>query len=243
MNKEFGLQLYSLRDAAAKDFIGTLEKVAAIGYQQIEFAGYFGLSGKEMKAQLDRLGLKAVSTHVGLQRMQEAFAEEVAFNHTVGNNYMICPWSKMESKEDVLKIADELNKQAEKFAEEGIIFGYHNHAHEFKKTPEGESYMDILIANTSPLVKLEPDVYWVSYAGVDAVKFIRKNADRVELLHLKELSAEHTNVEIGTGILDFKAILAAGEAVGAAYAIVEQEQYTVDPFESVEIGLQNLKKL
>lgn len=243
MSREYALQLFSLREAAKTDFVGMLEKVSQIGYRKVEFAGYFGLSGKEMKEQLSRLHLQAISTHVGLQRLEEAYEEEVSFNLAVGNTCLICPWSKMESEADVLRTAEALNKYAERLKAEGITFGYHNHAFEFNKTPQGERYMDILIQNTSSLVKLEPDVYWIAYAGLDPVEFIRQHSDRIELLHLKELSSAHTNVEIGTGILDFRAILAAGDAAGAKHAIVEQEQYTVEPFQSVKICLENLNKL
>jgi len=243
MIDNIGLQLYSLRDAAQKDYVKMLEDVAAIGYKYIEFAGYGGLSSKEMKAHLDRLGLRAVGAHIGIDRLTNAFSEEVEFNKTVGNDFIICPYYGMKTKEDALTAAKDFNAMADKCAIEGMTFGYHNHAFEFEKTEDGEYLMEVLIANTSPLVKLELDVYWVEFAGLNAVSFIKKHADRIELLHLKELSAERTNVEIGTGILDFKAIIAAGKAAGVSFNIVEQEQYTVEPLESVKICFDNLQKL
>lgn len=240
-----GIQLYSLKDETEKDFIGVLEKVAKIGYQGVEFAGYGDIEATDIKQHLERLGLKAVSAHVPLERLENHLQEEIDYAKVLGMNYMVCPWAKFEGIEDVDKLANTLNKVGKACKEAGITFLYHNHDHEFVKI-DGEYILDLIYAKTNPdYVKAEFDLCWVSRGGVDEVAYVENYSGRCPILHAKDYvtSPEFRQVEVGTGLVDFEGIEKIATSVGVEWFIVEQEEYTIDPFESVKISLENLKEL
>ena len=232
---DLSIQLYSLR--SDKDFEGSFEKLAKIGYTGVEFAGYHNLDAQEMKKLLDNNGLKAVGTHIGVDKMLNEPEKEIEYNLAVGNKNLIVPYCPIKSKDDTLKLAEDFNKFGEICKKYGAVFGYHNHAHEFA-LDNGEYLFDILMDNTSPdLVKAEIDVFWVAYAGLDVLETLKKYKSRLPLIHLKELENMETraNVSLGKGIIDFKAIK---EQYSDATFIVEQEQIEegVDIWESIKIG-------
>lgn len=241
---EIGLQLYSLRDETAKDFRGTVAKVAEMGYSGVEFAGYGGLKPNEMAQLLKDNGLKAYSTHFGsIVKTEEEWDFEIEMALATGYKYLICPGHKVETRDDALGLAELLNKAADRLRPHGLSIGYHNHHREFV-VKDGEILMETVLKNTMPEVVMQFDVYWVAYAGYDPLRYIRKYAGRQPLMHLKELGPDRKeNVECGTGILDFEAIINAGKAVGTQHFIVEQEGYTLPPLESCKVSLDNLKQL
>ena len=237
-----GLQLYSLRDAMAEDFTGTIERVARMGYAGVEFAGYGGLAPRALRQLLDDNGLACYGTHFGrLPKTDAELDEQIEMNLALGNPYLVCPWQDMATHDDALRFADVMNETAAKLRPHGLRLGYHNHAHEFK-VDRGETLMDTLLKNTEPDVFAEFDVFWVAYAGYDPLTFIRRYAGRQPLMHLKELGPDRkANVEIGAGVLDFEAIVRLGQQIGTEHFIVEQEEYTCDPLESCEISLKSLR--
>lgn len=238
-----GLQLYSLRDEMKSDYRGTVEKVAKMGYRAVEFAGYGGLSPADMKALLDDNGLEAFGAHVGLAGLENDMDSHIEMNTRVGNRFVICPYADIKTREDTLRLAEALNKCNEKLRAAGLSLGYHNHAHEFVK--DGDDYLlDILFANVDKTVFAEIDVFWVAYAGVDPLAYIAKYPGRQPLMHLKELAADgKANVEIGSGVIDFSALIKAGKELGTTRFVVEQEEYTVPPLESCKASLDALLKL
>ena len=133
MSTHIGLQLWSVKDEMEKDFKGTLKKVAEIGYDGVEFAGYGGLSSVELKALLESLKLKACGSHVSLTELTDNIDAVILYSLEIGNKYIICPYAEVNSKEDVLELAAKLNVIGQKCKDSGLIFGYHNHAHEFKE--------------------------------------------------------------------------------------------------------------
>ena len=241
--KNIGLQLYSLRDETPKDFRGTVEKVAKMGYKGVEFAGYGGLKPSELAQLLRDNGLEVYGTHFGaLPKTPAELDAEIEMNLAIGNKYLVCPWQDMKTHDDALRFADVMNETAAKLAPHGLRLGYHNHAHEFV-VDGGEILMETLLTN-APDVFAEFDVFWVAYAGYDPVRFIRKYAGRQPLMHLKELGPDRkANVECGTGVLDFASIITAGLAAGTEHFIVEQEEYTLPPLASCEVSLKNLLAL
>ena len=241
--QNIGLQLYSLRDETPKDFCGTVEKVAKMGYKGVEFAGYGGLKPAELAQLLRDNGLEAYGTHFGaLPKTPAELDAEIEMNLAIGNKYLVCPWQDMKTHDDALRFAEVMNETAAKLAPHGLRLGYHNHAHEFV-VDGGEILMETLLTN-APDVFAEFDVFWVAYAGYDPVRFIRKYAGRQPLMHLKELGPDRkANVECGTGVLDFASIITAGLAAGTEHFIVEQEEYTLPPLASCEVSLRNLLAL
>lgn len=242
--KNVGLQLYSLRDEMAKDFCGTVEKVARMGYKGVEFAGYGGLKPAEMAKLLKDNGLEAYSTHCGsLPKTDAELEAEIEMALGVGYKYLVCPGHPMKTHDDALRFAEILNDTYAKLKPHGLKLGYHNHAHEFV-VDGGEILMETVLKNTDPEIFAEFDVFWVAYAGYDPVRFIKKYAGRQPLMHLKELGPDRkANVECGAGILDFEAIIKAGIEAGTRHFIIEQEEYTLDPLASCEVSVRNILAL
>lgn len=246
MSLPIGLQLWSIKDETERDFKGALKKVAEIGYKGVEFAGYGGLNSSELKAILEELGLLACGSHVKLEELTENIDAVIKYNLEIGNKYIICPWSKPSSRDDILNIAAKLNKIGLKCKAKGLILGYHNHNHEFQQF-DGEYGLDILLGETeAELVKAEIDTYWVEYAGLDAAQYIKKHAGRCELIHIKDMQMigeVKESTEIGNGIIDFSKIIYEAEKQGATWLIVEQEYFVRPSIESVKICYENLSKL
>ena len=239
--KEVGLQLYSLHEYTEKDFCGTVEKVAQMGYKGVEFAGYGGLKPEQVVKLLKDTGLTAYGSHIGgLPKTDAELDAEIEMNLAVGSKYLICPWQDMETRDDALRFAEVMNRTADRLRPHGLRLGYHNHDFEFR-VDQGEILLDTVLQNVAEDVFVEFDVFWVAYAGHDPLRFIKKYAGRQPLMHLKELAADRkANVEIGAGILDFDAIIRAGMDAGVERFIIEQEEYTLPQLESCERSLKNL---
>ena len=243
------LQLYTVRDLTAKDFAGTVKKVAEIGYKYVELAGYGNLKdAKAVRKALDDAGLKACSAHYALDLLEKKIEQVKDDAETLGIDTVVCPFLPEDRRRDAkgyeatAKVLEAAGNQLHPF---GIILAYHNHNFEFQKFGN-KTGLDILFENTSPhLVCAEIDVYWVKHAGSDPVEQINKLGERVRLLHLKDLAGSDKRfAPIGTGTLDFKAILAAAEKSGVRFGIVEQDRtYDASPLDAAKTSLENLKKL
>jgi len=245
MKLPVAVQLYSVRDETEKDFAGTLKKVAEIGYKGVEFAGFGNLPATEMKAILDELGLKAVGSHTSINLLTEKLDEVIEYNITIGNKYIVCPWYKLESKEDILKASQLFNDIGKKIRAAGLRFLYHNHNFEFKKY-DGKYGLDILFEGIEDnVMEAEFDTGWIMYAGENPAAYIKKYSGKCPLVHVKDFastqSPEYT--EVGNGLLDVKAVAAAAEENGAEWLIVEQDQCKGSSLESIRISLENLKKM
>ncbi len=240
--------MYTLRDDMAKDFVGTLRKVAEIGYPGVQLSGNFGgLSGPEIKKVLADLNLKIAATHVGLEALEQDIKKVIDFNLGMGNVRVAIgalPGNYRHDKEGYLAAAKILNKVGKELKENGIELGYHNHSFEFTKF-DGQYAYDILFEATDPeFLKAEIDTYWVQHGGADPAEYIRKYAGRTTLLHLKDMAPgpERHFAEVGEGILDWDAIFAAASESACAWYLVEQDTCQRPPIESVRISFENLKK-
>jgi sugar phosphate isomerase/epimerase len=242
------LQLYTVRDQAAQDFTGTLEKVAGIGYDGVEIAGVTGgLSASDLKKLLDDLGLKVAGNHTGIDQLEGDLNSVVDFNKTIGNHYVVVPYlgdDRRQGAEGWSRTAATMNRLGSQLKEAGLQLCYHNHSFEFQKF-DGQTGMEIFYGASDPnLVQAEVDVYWVQHGGEDPVAFLRRYAGRTPLIHLKDMSNDEKRffAEVGTGILDFTAIVQAAEEGGAEWLIVEQDVCPGDPMESARISFQNIKE-
>jgi sugar phosphate isomerase/epimerase len=244
------LQLYSVRDMTARDFAGTMKKVAEIGYKLVETAGYGNLkTAKEARKALDDAGLKAVSGHFSIDMLEKQIEQVVEDAQTLGLEMVVCPFLPEERRKDAAgyeAVAKSLEKAGLTLHQYGPVLAYHNHSFEFQKSG-GKYGMDILLDNTQPhLVAAEIDVYWVKHAGVDPVEYLNKLGDRVRALHLKDMlpGEEKRFAPVGTGIIDFKAVLAAAEKNGVRYGIVEQDRtYDKATLDAIRTSFENLKKM
>ena len=238
--KDFSLQLYSLREVPT--LRQRMEIAAQAGYTGVEFAGYDGIAGPEMRRLLASLGLRGTGSHIAYDALRDDLDGCVRYCLEAGITSAACPGCEMNDRDQALAQAEFLEACAERFGAEGIPFAYHNHADEFADAGNGETLFDVLLHNTSKL-GAELDVFWAAYAGVDPLAFIQTYAGRVPLLHFKEFGAENANVELGRGCLDFAALARAGLAQGTRELIVEQEQYTMPPEESIRVDAAYMQAL
>jgi sugar phosphate isomerase/epimerase len=241
MNKlQVALELYTVRDETSRDFAGTLRRVAQIGYTGVEFAGYGNLTSQEMSALLAETGLYPVSTHVGLDALQDTQLDaSIRYSLDIGCPSIILPWLSNEwrTREGLQALAPRLNAIGQRCQEYGITFGYHNHDFEFTRV-NGNYLFEYLLQATNPsLVKIELDVYWAAYAGVDPVEFLQTHADRIALIHLKDMAADRSMTEVGKGILDMRRICEFAQARGL-WGIVEHDHPQIPSLESARISLE-----
>ena len=242
MSLPIALQLYTLREETEKDFIGTLEKVAEMGYVGVEFAGFGDISADVMRSELERLGLKAAGSHTAKDSLIYDLNDVIEYNQKIGNKFVVCPYDRYGSMDDLAAAAELYNNVGSKLKKNGIQFCYHNHSHEFERFG-GKYALDILYSLTDPdLLKAEIDTYWVSYANVDPVGYLKKFPGRCPLVHLKDMGTDRGMTEIGEGMIDIKGLIKVSGEVGASWLIVEQDLCKRSPLESVKISIDNLKK-
>jgi sugar phosphate isomerase/epimerase len=246
----FGIQLWTVKEDMAKDARGTLKKLAADGYRQIEsFEGkegmFWGLGHKGFKSYMDEVGSKIISSHCDYTKDFERKAAEAA---EIGMKYLICPYKgPQKSIDDFKRFADEFNKAGETCKKNGIRFAYHNHDYSFKPI-NGEVPQDVMMRNTDKnLVDFQMDIYWVVAAGEDPQAWFSKYPGRFRLCHVKDLGKTakgHESVQLGKGTIDFPTILKAGKEKGLQYYIVEQEAFTgTNPLESAAADAGYMKAL
>jgi sugar phosphate isomerase/epimerase len=242
-----GLELYSVRDALAKDPEGTVRAVAQMGYQAVEFyAPYFEWSdaqAKQMRKVMDDLGIRCYSTHnndeyFGAKNIDRARD----LNMILGSKYMVLAWSDPKADMDSWKaLADQLNAASEKLQPSGLTTGYHNHQAEWKAIG-GQRPMDILAKNTRPAVMLQLDVGTCIEGGGDPVAWIRGNPGRIRSIHCKDWSRDPAvgyKVLFGEGVADWKGIFQAAEnGGGVEFYLVEQEGSRYPELETARRCLQ-----
>ncbi len=257
--KYIGLQLYTVRDAMAKDVAGTLAKVAQIGYNSVE-AGYgdgkfYGLDGKAFGALLKQNNLVMPSCHYQLGEAS-ADAKGTILNGwdkavddaaAVGLKYMVCAWlapTERGSLDHYKKLAEDFNKAGETCKKAGIQFCYHNHDFEFIQEDGKYPYETLLDNSDKNLVKMEIDLYWLTKANQDPIALIDKHPGRFPLWHVKDMDkTEKRNfTEVGNGIIDFKKIFTKSDKAGLKYFFVEQDICPGSPFDSITQSITYIKK-
>jgi sugar phosphate isomerase/epimerase len=264
-----GLQLYTVRELASKDFEGTLRKVAAIGYQEVELYSLFDRKPKGVRKALDDAGLKCVSAHFGVPALREGLDARIDEAKELGLSFMICPFpgvadaSRMKAGgpsfvesmtlDDWKWNADLFNKVGERVKKAGMRFGYHNHHIEFRDFG-GVTAFDELLRRTEPgLVTIELDCGWVKVAGRDPAEFIAKHEDRVGLLHVKDIKAGADPstrfgppvpfAEVGRGSIDWPKVFQAAKKADVKRYYVEQDTTERPPLEAIKISRDYLHDL
>jgi len=214
MTPPIALQLYTLREEMAQDFEGVLRQVAELGYVGVELAGTGGRSAAEVRALLDKYGLKASSAHVPLEVLESDLNKAIEEAKTIGYSIIAVPFlmpNRRGDRDGYLKLAALLDSIGAELKKHGLQLAYHNHDFEFVQF-DGEYALDLIYANTDPEnLKVELDVYWVQYAGVDPVAYVRKYADRAPLIHLKDMTNDEERffAEVGEGTVDIDGVIAA----------------------------------
>lgn len=245
---KIGLQLYTVRKELEQNFAATLEKIAAIGFKEVEFAGYFNNEPRRVKVVLDKNSLTAPSAHISLKDIHENFNKTIEAAQVIGHKYLICgnlPAEERKSLDNYKKVAALFNSAGETCRKNGMQFGYHNHDFEFQPI-DGKIPYDILLAETDKnLVKMELDLYWMAKAGQNSLEYFRKYPQRFSLLHVKDMdnTPKRDFTEVGRGVINFKEILAQAKKAGVKHYFVEQDRTSGSPFESIKISYEFLHKL
>jgi len=248
-----GLQLYSVRDLLPKDFDGTLHKVAAAGYNDVEAAGYYDRTAAQFKQSMDQAGLRCISTHHPMSVLSPRLDELIEYGHNLGLSYIVCPSpTRRDPKakgelnlDDWRWVAGELNRIGEKVKAAGMTFGYHNHGPEFGKE-NGTVFYDELLRLTDPkLVVFEMDCGWVYAAGRNPIDYLSKFPDRFPLIHVKDMekgsNGEMHSVVLGHGGMDYAPIIRAD--TGLKHYFVEQEDFDRDIIEALRLDAEYMRKL
>src|SRR4051794_4143330 len=244
---QISLQLYTVREETVRARPATLRKISEIGYPAVEFAGYGGLPPQDLKPVLEDLGLQASGVHVPLGSWETPPEAVLADMHALNCAHAILPSVPPQRRTDeasVARLAEDLNRWGELCLREGVTFSYHTHDFEF--APLGGSTMwDVLVRETDPeLVGLELDLYWIKYAGTDPETVLRDVANRVSLVHLKDMAPDNTrsDLPVGEGTLPWNTLLEAANAAGVEWFIAEQDNPS-DALEDVTSSLQHLHSL
>jgi sugar phosphate isomerase/epimerase len=261
-----GVQLYTVREAMKTDFEGTIAKVAAIGYKEVEFAGYFNHAAKDVRAVLDKSSLASPSCHVAYDVVEKKWPETLEAANIIGHRYIICPWidEKQRVEPGGWKRAAELfNRAGEAGQKAGIQFGYHNHSFEFDPADSlgGKLPYDFLLAETDPkLVIMEMDLCWISVAGKDPLAYFEKYPGRFPLVHVKDWVKDASSssgyqgalgqsvkyggrmADVGQGSIDWKDLFAHSSKAGIKHYFVEND----DPksaFDDIKVSYNYLHNL
>lgn len=242
-----GLQLYTVRSLMTKDMPGTIAVVAAAGYREVEFAGYFGRTPAEVRRLLDANGLTAPSTHVGLTDVRERFGATTDAAQTIGIRYLTVASLDMrtiKTADDWRRMADVFNDAGRRAKAAGLRFAYHNHSVEFMPV-DGVVPMDLLVGGTDPsLVAFELDLFWAIKAGQDPRAYFEKHPGRFEMVHVKDATAAPASemTDVGSGVVDWTRIFAAHTTAGIRHYFVEHDSPT-DPLGSIRRSAAFLKTL
>lgn len=253
-----GLQLYTLRESFKTNVPGTLDRVKALGFTEIEGGGDYGLGIEKFNALLQERGLKMVSAGFGYDAMKKDIAAAVRRAQSFGVKFAMCAWIPHGpsgfTETDVRRAAADFNQWGAAFKAAGITFAYHPHGYEFRPLKEGDerTHFDLLVAETKPeFVSFEMDVFWVTHPGQDPVKLLAKYPNRWTLMHLKDLrrgapTGIHTghappsdDVPLGTGQVNWPAVLKQAAAVGVKHYFIEDE--SAAPLDALPVSVKYLQ--
>ncbi len=229
-DRAWGIQLYTVRDLCREDLEGTLAALAEMGYREVEFENYHGHSAAAVRAMLDRHGLSAPSSHVDLEALTTGLDQAITDARTAGHHYLVLRWipESQRTPEGLKAIADQLNRAGARLASAGLAVAYHNHYFEFAPLPIGAGALtayDLLLERTDPaLVFMQLDLFWIRKGGQDALRYLASYPGRFRMVHVKEMAADGSMVDLGRGAMDWPALLSASVGAGVGHFFVEHDQ-------------------
>jgi sugar phosphate isomerase/epimerase len=249
-----GLELYSVRGELARDLPNTLKMVAKMGYEVVEFySPYFKWMppyAKEVRSQMDDLGLRCYSTHNGFESFASAenMARAVELNQILGTRYVVLASAPGSTSglEGWKKLCEQLTAAVEQLKPHGLSAGYHNHQAEWVKLEGGQRILEVIAANTPKEFALQLDVGTCEEAGADPVAWVKANPGRIKMMHLKDWAPGEKGYRVlfGEGVTPWKELLAAAESVGGAeYFLIEQEGSRFSEFETAKRCLDTWKSM
>ena len=241
------IQMYTLRNEAATDYPGTLEKVAKMGYKAVQVSGVHSYAAEQIGKVMRDLGLGSAGTHIGFDVMKKDFNAAVELAKALDTKYAIVPSAPKEARESAetwKRFAQEMNEIAAKMKEKGLVLGYHNHSFEFQQYGDKTGY-DILFENVVKDVQPEIDTYWVKHGGGDPVAYLKRFKGRIDVVHFKDMGKgeEKPMVPVGDGILDWTRIIKECRQGGAKWLCIEQDNCApLEPLQAAKKSLENCRK-
>lgn len=265
-----GLQLYSVREQLPRDYAGTLKQIAALGYREVEAAGFFNHSPAQVLQAMHGAGLKCVSAHYSFHDLQQQFDAILAFGKAMGLSYIICSFPGIKNParlkdtsfrtqvlsftpEDWRWNAEQFNQMGAKVKAAGMQFGYHNHTMEFHEQAGIVPYEELMRLTDPATVTMEMDCGWVIVGGGNPIEYLRRYPTRISMLHVKDF--KRTNhpasvvdpppaAELGQGIIDYGPIFkAAAKAGHIRHYFVEQEAFDMPPMQALKIDAEYMRHL
>jgi sugar phosphate isomerase/epimerase len=236
-----GLQLYTVRRDMARDFEGTLARVAEIGYTEVEFAGYFNHTPQQVRRALQEVGLKSPAAHISLELLGETWEETLGNAITIGHQSLVVADIPRERRtlDGLIRVAALLDRAGEVAQRAGLRLGYHNHEFEFAPV-DGVVPYDLLLDRTDPSrVQFEMDLYWIARGKGDPLAYFAKSPGRFPMVHVKDMdgSPQRGQTEVGSGVLDFRGIFAHAAQAGIRHYFVEHDN-PASPFDSIQKSYQ-----
>jgi sugar phosphate isomerase/epimerase len=261
-----GVQLYSVRDLLPKDYEGTLKQLGAIGYREVEAAGFFDRTPRQVKRAMDHAGLHCVSAHYPMTQLNPKLDEIIQFCKDLGLNYIVCaaptlkdpsrvkdPGSRVARESMTLDDwrwnAEQFNRIGDRVHAAGMRFAYHNHTPEFR-SENGVMFYDELLRTTDPSkVTMELDCGWAIVAGQNPVDLLRRYPSRISMLHVKDFKITATtnpsnappSTELGRGTIDYRPIFEAAKQAHIEHAFVEQEEFDMPPMEALKVDADYMR--
>ena len=249
-------QLYSAREEAEKDLGNVLRQLAALGYDGVEFAGFYGHSAQDVRALLDETGLEAVSSHVPFQAIEEDMFSVIATHLAVGCKWIAVPYlldAERPGNPGFARVIAVIHRFARLCREADITLLYHNHDFEFA-TVSGTYALDFLYeAVPANLLETEIDTCWVKYSGLDPADYVKKYAGRCPIVHMKDYACDEPTAPcqplpasfrfrpVGMGSQNVPAVVRAAVSSGAKWLVVEQDQPYVSPMEDAKASLAAIR--
>ncbi|MDQ6885917.1 MAG: sugar phosphate isomerase/epimerase [Gemmatimonadota bacterium] len=245
--RRIGLQLYTVRDLMKRNVESTLARVASIGYEEVEFAGYFGRTPRQIREALDHAGLRSPSVHVGLEEVRGRWRETLDAAHVIGHRYVVV--ASVDAKErrtldDWRRVAETFDAAADEAHRAGIGFAYHNHDFEFEPI-ESRIPLDVLLEHSNrELVKIEMDLYWITKGGQDPLAYFARWPGRFPMVHVKDSAGApaHAQRDVGKGTIDFRRIFAKSGEAGIEHYFVERDE-PPNPLASIRASYRYLHAL
>ncbi|MFC5401523.1 sugar phosphate isomerase/epimerase family protein [Cohnella soli] len=247
MREKLAAQLFTLRNELKKDFVGTLKEVKKMGWSAVQIDGLHGNDPKEISVVMREIGLRAAGMHVGLERMKHDLEAVLEEGRLFDTKDIICHSlpDSLQNEEGYRSVRSDLLAVSEKVTSLGYRVGYHNHDFEFHTELDGRYALDyVLELDPQRPIYAEIDTYWVKKADLDPLTYIQKYANRMPILHLKDMTSDGRKyfAEIGSGIIDFAPIVRWGEANGVEWYAVEQDYCPGSPMDSLASSLEYLTK-
>ena len=243
--RPLGVQLYTVRSEMENGVEPTLERVAAIGYEEVEFAGYFGHSPAEVRGMLARTGLRSPATHIQAAFEADAWARILDDANKVGHEYVVVPSIPQSMRADLdgwRRTAEAMTDAGERARAAGLQYAYHNHDFEFVEM-DGRVAFDVFCEESDPdLVQIELDLFWIIHGGGDPVAFFSRWPGRVPLVHVKDRTDAGGMVDVGAGVIDWVDIFQHIDEAGIKHFLVEHDRPD-GPFRSIEASYRYLNEL